>query len=68
MRTCRYCQGALTTPRTRVCQRCLDAKGRRTVRDWMNRIVSKRSLLLIEHRVANDLEASEMGFDVPWPD
>jgi hypothetical protein len=54
-------------PRSRVCQRCLDAKGDRTVREWLGEIVSKRSLLLIEHRFANDKEAWEMGLDVEWP-
>jgi hypothetical protein len=65
--TCRYCRGTLMKPRSRVCQRCLDAKGDRTVREWLGEIVSKRSLLLIEHRFANDKEAWEMGLDVEWP-
>jgi hypothetical protein len=68
MSTCRYCCGAITKPRTRVCERCLDSKGRRTVREWLGWIVAKRSRLLIENRFANNMEAFEKGFDVPWPD
>jgi hypothetical protein len=47
-------------PPRRVCRRCVEHRGRLTVREWLRRITAKRSTILIDHRLANDLEQFEL--------
>jgi hypothetical protein len=59
---CRYCRGAIAPPR-RVCHRCVEHRGRLTVREWFRRLTAKRSRILIDNRLANDLEQFEREVD-----
>jgi len=56
--TCAYCRGAIP-PHRRVCDRCRAAKGSKTAQQWLSEIVRKRSRIVFEHRLANNIEASD---------
>jgi hypothetical protein len=64
MTTCAICRGAIPTPRGvdamspdgRICRRCHEARGALTTSAWLERLRATNSTLLIDHRVANDVE------------
>jgi hypothetical protein len=55
--TCEICGGAIPAPG--ICRRCQEARGSRTTAEWLARVAATRSTILIDHRLANDLDEYE---------
>jgi hypothetical protein len=60
--TCAICGGAISAPGP-VCRRCVEARGPLTTNEWLASLRATRSTILIDHRLANDLEESQRELD-----